>query len=572
MDAPHEPFKMARAHPAMHAPSAAFPRAPRALALALCTVALAACGADPLPTAPAPGAAPAAGAVRVRAVGDTLLAGPANQELAEPLRVEVRDAAGRAVPNYLVNFRVVAGGGSVYAGAALTDAGGRVVDRWTLGPAGADTQRVEVRAVDPATGERRVFATFRAVVRAGDPPVVLGVDTLRVVLSWTRGPNDLDVEMEGPTAGGGTFSVNSTIAGSCAASPFACKDRDDTRAPGTETITIVRRAAGTYRFRVYNYSNEAPIDASTTVELYAGARLVRTVRPPADVGRDWRLFEFRGDTVVLGGAPPDAPPPSDPAGDYDVEVRFVGSVPPAVQAAARSAVTRLRRVITRGVGTLRFQGEDLRACGDWLPSSFTGTVNSHLMFVGARSIDGPRGTLAQAGPCFKARAGLAVLSVVEVDLDDLGRPQREIDEVVLHEVLHAVGIGTFEGWESRLTGRGSGTPLFTGGASFEAWLAMGGSRFGLSGVPVEPDGGEGTTESHWRESTFGAELMTGFYDAGVSNPLSALTVAALRDLGYQVDPTAADAFALSATAGDRGATPARPRERWEVVRRPIPHP
>ena len=62
-------------------------------------------------------------------------------------------------------------------------------------------------------------------------------------------------------------------------------------------------------------------------------------------------------------------------------------------------------------------------------------------------------------------------------------------------------------------------------------------------VPVANTGGAGTRDSHWRESVFGNELMTGFLNAS-SNPLSRLTVAAMEDMGYQVNYNVADAFTL----------------------------
>jgi hypothetical protein len=64
-------------------------------------------------------------------------------------------------------------------------------------------------------------------------------------------------------------------------------------------------------------------------------------------------------------------------------------------------------------------------------------------------------------------------------------------------------------------------------------------------VPVENTGGPGTRGSHWRESVFGNELMTGFIDAG-SNPLSAVTAASLRDEGYLVDDAQSDPFSFLA--------------------------
>jgi hypothetical protein len=99
-----------------------------------------------------------------------------------------------------------------------------------------------------------------------------------------------------------------------------------------------------------------------------------------------------------------APPPA--AGGYRVDVRYVGTVPAGLQAATAAAVGRLSRAITRGVGLMRLDAADMRPCGDWLPTPFTGVVDSHLLFVTARAIDGPGQTLAQAGPCYVARGGL----------------------------------------------------------------------------------------------------------------------------------------------------------------------
>ncbi|HEX8359650.1 MAG TPA: Ig-like domain-containing protein, partial [Longimicrobium sp.] len=91
------------------------------------------------------------------------------QELAQPLVVRLLDDRGRPVRNHIVNFRVIAGGGTVFAGSALTNNDGEARERWTLGTAARDTQRVEARAVDPATGQPLVFGTFKAVGTADAP-------------------------------------------------------------------------------------------------------------------------------------------------------------------------------------------------------------------------------------------------------------------------------------------------------------------------------------------------------------------------------------------------------------------
>src|SRR5688572_6237071 len=93
--------------------------------------------------------------------------GVVGTELANPLVVRVENANGQPVAGQLVNFRVTAGGGSVFAEAGLTNAQGIVQDRWTLGTSTADSQRVEARAVDPNTGARIVFATFSATPLPG---------------------------------------------------------------------------------------------------------------------------------------------------------------------------------------------------------------------------------------------------------------------------------------------------------------------------------------------------------------------------------------------------------------------
>jgi hypothetical protein len=96
------------------------------------------------------------------------------QPLGDPLVVRVFDENGTPLSSQLLNFRVISGNGSVFAGASLTNSDGVAQERWTLGTS-ADTQRVEVRAVDNATGEPLVFATFVAVAKAGAPAAIAPV-------------------------------------------------------------------------------------------------------------------------------------------------------------------------------------------------------------------------------------------------------------------------------------------------------------------------------------------------------------------------------------------------------------
>lgn len=65
---------------------------------------------------------------------------------------------------------------------------------------------------------------------------------------------------------------------------------------------------------------------------------------------------------------------------------------------------------------------------------------------------------------------------------------------------------------------------------------------GCSAVPVEQGGGTGTRCSHWSEACLQTELMTGYLNSGVLAPLSRITIASLRDLGYSVNYAAADFY------------------------------
>lgn len=70
----------------------------------------------------------------------------------------------------------------------------------------------------------------------------------------------------------------------------------------------------------------------------------------------------------------------------------------------------------------------------------------------------------------------------------------------------------------------------------------------LTAVPVENQGGAGTAGGHWRETTFKTELMTGYLNSGVVNPLSRMSVGSLRGMGYAVNYAAADAYKVPAVA------------------------
>jgi len=150
----------ARTH--AHLSAAAMTRALPVFALAA-LLALAACDS---PTGGS--SAPA----RVDVVSGNQQAAVAGTELPQPLVVRVVDARARPVSGRAVTFVVTAGGGHVAAGTVVTNADGVAQDRWTLGTASADSQRVEARVVD-AAGTAAVLATFSAAATPAAPATLV---------------------------------------------------------------------------------------------------------------------------------------------------------------------------------------------------------------------------------------------------------------------------------------------------------------------------------------------------------------------------------------------------------------
>src|SRR5688572_1675258 len=118
----------------------------------------------------APAARPAARLVIVSGDAQVLTVG---EGLPALLVVRVEDADGVPVLDQLVNFRVVAGRGTIHVGASLSDEHGLARDRWTLGTVAGDTQRVEARVIDRNTGQPLLFASFTAMGKAAAPEKIV---------------------------------------------------------------------------------------------------------------------------------------------------------------------------------------------------------------------------------------------------------------------------------------------------------------------------------------------------------------------------------------------------------------
>jgi hypothetical protein len=145
-----------------------------------------------------------------------------------------------------------------------------------------------------------------------------------------------------------------------------------------------------------------------------------------------------------------------------------------------------------------------------------------------------------------AATRLPVVGFFELDVDDLASllGRGTLDDAVLHEMGHILGIGTLWSYQrTLLTGRGTDDPYFTGPSTREQFASIGGLTYSGTPVPVENSGGAGTRDAHWRRSVFTNELMQGYSQPG-GMPLSRVTVASLADLGYTVSFSGSDSFSF----------------------------
>lgn len=245
---------------------------------------------------------------------------------------------------------------------------------------------------------------------------------------------------------------------------------------------------------------------------------------------------------------------------FDLTVAPVVAVPTAIQPALDAAFDRWEGVITGDLPQAAIPVGFFAAgdCGGF-GSILNGTsADDLIVLVNIRSIDGPFGTVAQAGPCVIRGSNLPFAGVLTLDADDLeGMTSARITEVMVHEIGHVLGFGSL--WDLLdLVTSSTTDPRYTGAAAVAEWNALGGT----GSVPVEAGGGEGTAGSHWRESVFDEELLTGFLEQpGVFQPLSRMSIASLDDLGYSVNRNAADGFSLAPpmsaamAAADRSEAP-----------------
>lgn len=233
------------------------------------------------------------------------------------------------------------------------------------------------------------------------------------------------------------------------------------------------------------------------------------------------------------------------ANSYNITIRWLGTATASQQLAVSNAVAKWQSVITKDLADIPLNAAK-DACFPGQPA-VNERIDDIVIYVEFVEIDGASNVLGEAGPCYiRSDNQLPVLGHLKLDAADLALMERSgtMNDVVLHEMGHILGIGTLWPDKGLLQGGGTADPRFMGAGATAAYRGLGSLD---TSVPVENSGGDGTRDGHWRESTFGNELMTG-YISSANNPMSAMTIASLNDLGYGVNSSAAASYSLSRTS------------------------
>ena len=526
-----------------------------------------------------------------------------------PPAVRVKDTRGKGVPGSVVRFAVAYGGGYVTGDSVVTDASGLArVGSWVLGtrPGGNSL----AASVDGLTGGTAIFATAVAgppaairVVGAGTfseliQRPVSPLPTVEVVDAYTNPvaaiPVTFAVTLNTGTVTGATVLTNAqgqaqvgswTLGSTPGQNQLTASTSNGVAtvftavglaAPPLLTATTPVEQSGFLAFPVtaiprVRVTDESGAPLANITVSFAITGGDGAVTGPLDTTgsdgvaspADWRLGPGNGSSTITATMPkfPGSQVSFHATGisaPFIVDVRFLTSMSADSRDAFVAAARRWMQVI---VGDIPDQTVTLSAgaCATGQPT-VNETVDDVVIFASVVAIDGPGNVLGSAGPCVR-RSGsrLTVVGSMRFDEADLAllHNSGRITATIVHEMGHVLGFGT--SWASSMTQDiGLADPIYIGPEALALWPSFNGSlQYAGRPIPLADVGGVGTRDSHWRESVFVTELMTGFIEApGVPMPLSKLTIATFKDLGYLVDFGAADAFAgniLAAPLASAGA-------------------
>jgi carbon monoxide dehydrogenase subunit G len=293
--------------------------------------------------------------------------------------------------------------------------------------------------------------------------------------------------------------------------------------------------------------------AGATVPTFAKL----TVEPvaAATVRGGWLIARAAGlATLVATAGPRVASDTIVAQGESQFDLQLVGqsggaSLPPrllAIMTRVRTRVQQVVRVAPPG-GRVQLQRD---ACGNIDP--IDERIVGLRITVRLRAFDGT--LIGLSGPCVMREmpGGLPLYGFVELDSVKIAPlPDHVVEQLLLHEVLHVLGIGGL--WKQPAYGgfvQGApedADPIFVGPNALRGWKRIPGADVAVTrAIPIETN-----FLGHWRYPVLANEVMSPRLLA-TPQPFSAITVGALRDIGWEVQTEAYEDFVLG--------TPPRTRE------------
>jgi len=538
------------------------------------------------------------------------VAAPVATRIPEQIQVLVRDRLGAPAAGVSVAFEASAG--SLASSTVVTEADGIARADWTLGTAAgeqvltarAGNARVLIRATatpGPVAALEKVAGDgqrgwlgsptdVRPVVKATDSygnPVhgvsivftpSQGTVTGGMQLTLTDGTATLGAWTLGTTPGAMTLTASAPAYGTTAT--FSA-----TAAAGQPLVRIIVESGSDQigiesmpvpappRVKLVDTTGVAQANRQVQFEVVSGAGTVSaaTATTSADGTATvaWTLGAAGGaNTLRVRVA--DGPATNNDVvftalactggnGAYVINVCFTTPVTASQRAVFMDAAARWSSIVTGDVPDVELDIASIPGCS--VPK-LNARLDDLVIFARIEPIDGPGQILGSAGWCVTRDDGKPVIGQMRFDIADVTMMEASgrFRDVILHEMGHVIGLGTI--WTSTNYLINPGIPggprldtHFSGPKAVEGFNMIGGAVYtGGAKVPVENAAGPGSINSHWRESVLGNELMTPFINNG-PNPLTVLSVMSLADLGYEVNPAAADSHEQSDVLADRRAAP-----------------
>lgn len=245
-------------------------------------------------------------------------------------------------------------------------------------------------------------------------------------------------------------------------------------------------------------------------------------------------------TSPIGAPAPAAPISTETAShasSLPIEIRFIGDVPDDVRAAAKAAADRWMQVVVGPVLPVQI-AQSVRPCG--VGPLLNERVSGVVVFVRMSDPDSLVGLGGTGGACgMRSGSLISYEGLVTVSTSGLAnsRAAGYLPTIFLHELGHVLGIGTNWSASPYLRDANGENPVFAGPNAMQAAFDVGATASPSTPIAISHRGESGEF-THWRAHTVGNDIML----SGGGNALTAVSAATLRDLGYQVQLSAVDAY------------------------------